>query len=169
MFEKLELCQRVVSWLLQKNMENENKRSEQQEKQPPLNNDAAVLQKIIAELAPLSWDSRRRMTDTVCTFFNLERFQSTSDRAHSTSEPAYEGSVRQPTPLTPFLFSEKETPNVKQFMIDKAPTTDIERVACLGYYLTHHRNAPHFKTKEITDLNFLYSAISAPLRENLAA
>jgi hypothetical protein len=54
---------------------------------------------------------------------------------------------------TPFLFSEKDTPSPKQFMIDKTPTTDVERVACLAYYLTHYRAMPHFKTKDITDLN----------------
>jgi hypothetical protein len=127
-------------------MENENKRADEPEGQAPLNSDAAVLQKIIAELAPLSWDSRLRMIDTVCTFFNLKR-------SRTTSEPDPAGATRPAINPTNFLFSEKETPSVKQFMIDKAPTTDVERVACLGYYLTHHRGMPHFKTKDITDLN----------------
>ena len=38
-------------------------------------------------------------------------------------------------------------------MLNKAPKTDIERVACLAYYLGHHRGTPHFKTREITSLN----------------
>lgn len=41
----------------------------------------------------------------------------------------------------------------KQFMHDKAPNTDVERVACLAYYLSHYRASPHFKTKDITALN----------------
>ncbi|MEQ9408200.1 MAG: hypothetical protein RIK87_10765 [Fuerstiella sp.] len=42
---------------------------------------------------------------------------------------------------------------VKQFMREKQPKTDAERVTCLAYYLTHHRDEPKFKTKSITLLN----------------
>ncbi len=38
-------------------------------------------------------------------------------------------------------------------MHDKAPRTDVERVACLAYYLAHYRGTPHVKTKDITALN----------------
>jgi hypothetical protein len=41
----------------------------------------------------------------------------------------------------------------RRFMAAKRPTTDVERVTCLAYYLTHARDTPHFKTKELTDLN----------------
>lgn len=41
----------------------------------------------------------------------------------------------------------------KQFMAAKRPMTDVEKVTCLAYYLTHFRNTPHFKTEEITSLN----------------
>ncbi len=38
-------------------------------------------------------------------------------------------------------------------MFQKQPNTQIERVACLAYYLTHHRGTPHFKTTDISKLN----------------
>jgi hypothetical protein len=38
-------------------------------------------------------------------------------------------------------------------MLDKGPATDVERVACLAYYLTHYRNQPHFKTIDISKVN----------------
>lgn len=41
----------------------------------------------------------------------------------------------------------------KEFMRAKAPQSDVQRVVCLAYYLSHHREQPHFKTKELTALN----------------
>jgi len=41
----------------------------------------------------------------------------------------------------------------KQFLAQKRPTTEYERVACLAYYLTHTRNTPQFKTNDLTALN----------------
>jgi hypothetical protein len=42
---------------------------------------------------------------------------------------------------------------VEQFMVEKAPKTDVERVTCLAYYLTKHLSIERFKTKDITKLN----------------
>ena len=41
----------------------------------------------------------------------------------------------------------------KAFLAQKRPTTDVERIACLAYYLTHGRNTPQFKTRDLTKLN----------------
>jgi hypothetical protein len=41
----------------------------------------------------------------------------------------------------------------KQFMAQRKPANNYERVACLGYYLTHFREMPHFKTADINKLN----------------
>jgi hypothetical protein len=41
----------------------------------------------------------------------------------------------------------------KQFMAQKRPSTDYERVACCAYYLTKYREMPRFKTANITKLN----------------
>jgi hypothetical protein len=43
--------------------------------------------------------------------------------------------------------------SVKEFLKQKAPTTDLERFVCLAYYLTHSMDAPSFTTREITKLN----------------
>ena len=42
---------------------------------------------------------------------------------------------------------------VKEFLKQKAPTTDLERFICLAYYLTHSMDTPSFTTREITKLN----------------
>lgn len=54
-------------------------------------------------------------------------------------------------PISAAAASAQLTP--KQFMAQKKPANNYERVACLAYYLTTVRKTPHFKTKEITELN----------------
>ena len=41
----------------------------------------------------------------------------------------------------------------KAFMTAKRPSTDMERVACLAYYLTHTKRVTPFKTRDLIDLN----------------
>jgi hypothetical protein len=41
----------------------------------------------------------------------------------------------------------------KEFLMEKKPSTDIERITCLAYYLTHNRNVREFKTEDLTGLN----------------
>lgn len=41
----------------------------------------------------------------------------------------------------------------KEFLKQKKPSTEVQRVACLAYYLAHARNNPSFKTQEISKLN----------------
>lgn len=41
----------------------------------------------------------------------------------------------------------------KAFMKMKKPTSDVERVTCLAYYLSNAKGTQHFKTADITKLN----------------
>jgi len=50
-------------------------------------------------------------------------------------------------------FAEDRTMSAKAFIMDKKPRTDVERVACLAYYLTHYRDTPYFRTVDISKLN----------------
>jgi hypothetical protein len=45
----------------------------------------------------------------------------------------------------------QETP--RAFLKEKRPVTDVQRIVCLAFYLTHGRGIPHFKTRDLTDLN----------------
>jgi hypothetical protein len=47
----------------------------------------------------------------------------------------------------------KNIPSPKQFLLNKQPRTDVERIACLAFYLTHYRDLPHFKTLDLAKLN----------------
>ncbi len=44
-------------------------------------------------------------------------------------------------------------PSPKLFMSQKKPASEIERITCLAYYLTHYRNVQAFKTRDLTKLN----------------
>jgi hypothetical protein len=41
----------------------------------------------------------------------------------------------------------------KAFMAKKKPSSEIERITCLAFYLTKYRNVSAFKTKDLTKLN----------------
>jgi hypothetical protein len=41
----------------------------------------------------------------------------------------------------------------KDFMRDKSPKNDVQRVACLAFYLTYLRETPHFKARDLAALN----------------
>ena len=62
-----------------------------------------------------------------------------------------EGQSAKPTFSGPSGRADSNTP--KPFMTGKRPTTDMEKVTCLAYYLTHHRGTNVFKTKDLSDLN----------------
>ena len=41
----------------------------------------------------------------------------------------------------------------KVFVGRKRPATDVERIACLAYYLPHFRDTPRFNAKDLASLN----------------
>jgi hypothetical protein len=50
-------------------------------------------------------------------------------------------------------FSEEKILSPKEFLLQKRPQSDVERVTALAYYLTHYRDTPYFKTLDISKLN----------------
>jgi hypothetical protein len=60
---------------------------------------------------------------------------------------------RSPEPSVIGPFSEDRSMTPKTFILQKQPTTDVERIACLAYYLTHYRDMPQFKTLDLSMLN----------------
>ncbi|MEQ8407558.1 MAG: hypothetical protein RKH07_04705 [Gammaproteobacteria bacterium] len=115
------------------------------------NKEAAALSQLIQILQGVSEDSRTRLLQTVITFFNIQPGSNIaiSKRPSNPNIP-----VNTPVESSRSTsFSEDRSMSPKEFLLDKQPSTDVERVACLAYYLTHYRDTPHFKTIDISKLN----------------
>lgn len=108
--------------------------------------EAEVLQKIITLLTPLSAEARRRILESVSLFLRVE---SRPYARRSSSEVVEAGMPIYANPP----FSEDTSMSAKEFLFEKQPKTDVERIACLAYYLTHYRGMPHFKTIDLSMLN----------------
>ena len=96
------------------------------------------LRSVIEVLDPFDRETRLRILRTVQTFFGLDNGAQTDLKA------------ARPSDLS---FADRPSLSPKEFLREKQPTTDIERVACLAYYLTHYRDTQHFKTLDISKLN----------------
>jgi hypothetical protein len=62
------------------------------------------------------------------------------------------GLERTPTDAVP-EDAPKNKSGAKGFMAEKKPGSDVERVTCLAYFLTHHLNSPTFQTRDVSKLN----------------
>jgi len=72
------------------------------------------------------------------------------------AEASYENRL-SPPPQTSPVDAGSDTnynniPSPKIFMAQKKPSSEIERLTCLAYYLTHYSNVPTFKTRDLTKL-----------------
>src|SRR2546426_8174007 len=110
------------------------------------NRDVELLQVIIGALQPVSREARVRILEAAASFLGLQRIAATSN-----GRPSVSGSTR--TDQRRPSFSADLSMSPKEFMLEKQPRTDVERVACLAYYLTNYRDQPSFKTLDLSKLN----------------
>lgn len=110
--------------------------------------DFEALTTIVSLLKKLDTKAQRRVLQSVHTFMDIP---SASTAHHQTIEKSE--SVLS-TPIAPTGdFSKDRSLTPKEFMRDKMPNSDVERVACLAYFLAHYREVPHFKTIDISSIN----------------
>lgn len=100
---------------------------------------------IIKLLEPLTTEDREHVLRTVATWFRAELSPAGAPRASLPAPPAKTAQDEK--------FSNRPVLSVKDFIFEKNPTTETERMACLAYYLTHYMETPHFKTADLTHLN----------------
>jgi hypothetical protein len=105
-----------------------------------------ALNRVITALNPLDTEARSQILSTVATFFGLLLPTTSAKSGAIPIDSTIPGSART-------SFSEDRTLSPKDFLLEKKPLTDVERVACLAYYLTHYRNQPYFKTFDLSQLN----------------
>ena len=105
-----------------------------------------AFQQVIDVLLPLESDLRERTYATVGTFFGYATPQ-VGLASDSSGRPAGE---RSPPDVR---IAPHDPPSPKDFLFKKQPNTNIERVACLAYYLACYRSKRHFKTADISKLN----------------
>jgi hypothetical protein len=99
-----------------------------------------ALKKMLDIMSTVAPESRQRLIQSLATFFDLP--QATTSGVSTT------GNKRDGIP-----FSEERALSPKEFLFEKKPQSDVERVTVLAYYLTHYRDTPYFKTLDISKLN----------------
>jgi hypothetical protein len=101
-----------------------------------------ALGEVVAVFRRLEGPSRERLLKTIATLFaiNLVEAHQAGPRTVTFAEPVER-------------FSKEQSLSPKEFLIKKQPQSDVERVACLGYYLAHYRDQQHFNTRDISSLN----------------
>ncbi len=112
------------------------------------NKELQVLQDMLSSLSEFDKKTQIRMIQSILAFLGISSNElGRSLRLSSiTAKP-------EELPSSTSPFSDREEMSPKEFIFYKKPYTDVERIACLAYYLTHYRNTRHFKTVDISKLN----------------
>lgn len=108
--------------------------------------DSEAIAKLIALFEQVAPDSRERVFHTLGTYLGFGQKPILEHAATYQKARPDTGSAVSP-------FTEDRSLSAKEFMLMKQPQSDVERVACLAFYLTHYLNTPHFKTVDISRVN----------------
>lgn len=106
-----------------------------------------ALQTIIAALQQFPIESQQRIFQAAATFLRIDSVKIAPVASGSFNRPSHAGSI------SPRPYSIGSSLSPKEFLLEKQPRTDVERIACLAFYLTHYRDVPTFKTLELSKLN----------------
>jgi hypothetical protein len=107
--------------------------------------DSEALAKLIGIFEQVSEESRERIFHTLGTYLGFGQSRLSERPSRHIAQIDAGGKLAG--------FTEDRSLSAKEFLLQKQPHTDVERVACLAYYLTHYLNTPHFKTVDISRAN----------------
>ncbi len=106
-----------------------------------------ALQTVIRVLQPLNIEAQHRILESVATFLQGPELQRSAHRADpGNTSPTAKDRGRP-------AYSDDTAMSPKEFLIEKRPRTDVERMACLAFYLAHYEDTQHFKTLDLSKLN----------------
>jgi len=108
---------------------------------------------VIDVLADFDTETRRRVFRRAMGFFELDALPTSGSIARSHGDISKSVDHLHRTDDSVPHFTERSELPPKEFLFRKQPRTDIERIACLAYYLTHFRETSHFKTIDLSKLN----------------
>jgi hypothetical protein len=110
-----------------------------------------LVQSIVRLLEPYSAEDQRHVIETVSKWLRLEDAAAKS----LNTGVGFGFSDRAPVaaPKEDYKFSGRPEVSPKEFLLEKQPNTEVERVACLAYYLTHFREQQYFTTDDLRRLN----------------
>ena len=109
--------------------------------------ESETLKTVIDALKVLPDDSRERILKTILTYFDYGYSGAMQSLLSLSPVSASASSTREPS------FGDRSPLSPKDFLHQKSPRTDVERITCLAYYLTNYREMKHFKTEDISALN----------------
>jgi hypothetical protein len=110
-----------------------------------------IVSRITELLEPLSEADRKHVLRTVGTWFRINAAASDTKSdlyplpGISAGKSTYGADEEK--------FSDRPLVSAKDFVFEKDPLTEVERLACLAYYLKHYQDTPQFKTLDLSRLN----------------
>jgi len=107
----------------------------------------AAFNNIISSLSPFDKPTQTHILHSVANWLKLEL--AGPGVAPLQVQPPF----RSPAGTTKLAFSQTEDITPKDFLLQKDPKTNVERVACLAYYLTRYRDMKHFRTLDLSKIN----------------
>ena len=107
--------------------------------------DVDALSVVISALKSLEAEDQRRVLESAALFLGIG-----ASAVSSVTQPATAVALSSEQPQQ---FADRPGMSPKEFLLGKQPRTDVERVACLAFYLTHYLDTPHFKTLDLSKLN----------------
>ncbi|KUM76261.1 hypothetical protein [Streptomyces curacoi] len=110
--------------------------------------DLLAMHAALTALEPLDRKGRTRVLVWLADALEVEA----APRAVGRAEQAVPA-ARTSSAVTAVIAAEEEVPSPREFVSRKRPASNVERVACLAYYLGRYRSTPHFRTPDIVDLN----------------